>query len=55
MQDFYKDLGETNEKQGDHPSKQNDPDNSNNTTHNYNLCSRTVHRVNEIVTKVKHD
>ena len=37
MPDLYKNLEETNKKQGDHSSKQNDPNNSSNTTHNYNL------------------
>ena len=55
MLHLYKDLEETNEKQRDHSSKQGDPNNSDNTTHNYNLHSRKVHRVNKIVTKGKHD
>ena len=38
MLDLYKDLEETNKKQGDHSSNLNDPGNSDNTTHNYNLC-----------------
>ena len=45
MPDLHKDLGETNNKQGDYSGKQNDQDNSNITTHNYNLHSRTVHRL----------
>ena len=45
MPDLFKDLGETNNKQGDHSSKQNDPDNSDITTHIYNLLSRTAHRL----------
>ena len=55
MPDLYKDLEETNEKQEDHFSKQDDPKNSDNVTHNYSLQSRTAHRMNEIVTKVKYN
>ena len=42
---LYKDLGETNNKQGNHSSKQNDSDNSDIATHNYNLHSRIAHRL----------
>ena len=45
MPDLYKDLGGPNNKQGDHSSKQNDPDNYDIATHNYTVCSRTAHRL----------
>ena len=45
MLDLYKDLGETNKKQGHHSGKQNHPDNSNITTHNYNLHLRIAPRL----------
>ena len=47
MPGLYKDLGETeiDRKQGDHSSMQNDPNLSNNATHNYNLHSRMAHRL----------
>ena len=50
MLDLNKDLRETNNKQADHSSKQNDPDNSNITTHNYNLHSRTAHQLLQDIT-----
>ena len=43
--DLYKDSGETDKKQRDHSSMQNDSGHSDNTTHNYNLHSRAVHQL----------
>ena len=47
MPDLYKDMGETevDKRLADHSCMQNDPNNPNNATHDYNLNSRTAHRL----------